>query len=81
MKGKKSITFYHDYVNVYVTRQKGGGAKFGRLWSLSGGTFKMLVGWIRPDCVLCMSYQFLSPSRPSVADEAWYWLKCVLCSK
>ena len=43
------------YVNVYVARQKGGGAKFGRLWSLSGGTFKMLVGWIRP-AFLCYDW-------------------------
>ena len=36
--------------------------------------------WIRPgfDCILCMRWQSPSLGHPSTADEARYWLKCVL---
>ena len=33
-----------------------------------------------PDCVFCIRQQSPSPGHPSAADEAWYWLKRVLCS-
>ena len=67
--GKTSRTWACKYMYVHVLH----------MHHVSCETVKLRRPKASRLCNTCMACDTHAPGHPSAADEAWYWLKCILC--